>query len=82
MTLEALKETIFLRRSGFTKSRRRAPIGIVLSYDYYKLLRSRDGNNLVLKEERIYDIGRPLPGDSFIGLDVAITKAEDTVIVY
>ena len=85
MTAHEIKDKIFKRRKGFTMSRNRKPIGIVLSRDYYiELTRSEKPweGDLLRAESRIYERGHPQPGDSFLGLDVAITKAEDTIIVY
>ena len=85
MTIHEIKDKIFKRYKGFIRSRGREPIGIVLSKDYYiELTRSEKPweGSLLRAESRIYERGHPQPGDSFLGLDVAITKAEDTIIVY
>ena len=82
MTANELHYLIYVRRKGIVKARNVVPIGIVMSREYYETLRGKHPWKSPLTTAHQRGFEGEQKGDMYQGLDVAITKSPNTLIVY
>ena len=75
-----LMEKVFNRIDAVYTRHHRKPIGIVVDYNTYKDLMSLSELRVHFRPD--YEQMSPTDGETFMGLDVSISKKRNTLVVY